>query len=205
MPVHKSLEIWAVQTICNIGIILSILSFLLHISRPYFERLLDRLTLRVAADLWWIVYIFLRDGSLLFSFLIGFFTLNLDLMADIKIGLPFVPLSTIAMAVALVAKIFHNNENLNKQYVRITVWVMAGAVLNTIGFVFVMEAPGSEYSAAQNLFWQTLKSWRSNENPDLSTITFYISFSLIIIIMIYAVVKVFRAFNRAIIGGEKNV
>lgn len=198
MPLHKSLEIWSAQTLADIGIIFSIFAFFLYIGRPYFERILSRLPLRVAADLWWIVYILLREGSLLLSFLIGFFTLNLDLMADIKIGLPFVPFGTVSLAAALFTKVFFNAEDLNKHYVRTTFWVTAAAFLNTIGYVLIMEAPGDEYAAAQNVFWQTLKSWRSNANPELSTITFYITFPLLLIITFAAVVKIFRTFSKSI-------
>lgn len=91
MSTAKALEIWTAQSLCDIGILLSILSFCLHIGRPYFERILGRFTLRVAADLWWVVYIALRDGSLFLALLFGLLNLNMDLMADIKIGLPFVP------------------------------------------------------------------------------------------------------------------
>ncbi len=43
MLVAKSLEIWTVQTLCDIGILLSVFSSLLHIGRPYFERILGRI------------------------------------------------------------------------------------------------------------------------------------------------------------------
>jgi hypothetical protein len=43
MQTSKALEIWTAQTLCNIGILLSLVSFLLHIGRPYFERIQARL------------------------------------------------------------------------------------------------------------------------------------------------------------------
>ncbi len=106
-PYYKALEVWTAQTLCDVGILLSILSFILYLARPYFERVLRSLTLRVAADLWWVAYLVLRDGSLLVASLFGILYLNLDLMADIKVGLPFVPLGTAVMGAALVVKVFH--------------------------------------------------------------------------------------------------
>lgn len=53
MDNYKALEIWTAQTLLNIGILLSFVSFLLHIGRPYFERIQSRIALRVAADMWW--------------------------------------------------------------------------------------------------------------------------------------------------------
>ncbi len=202
MPVVKSLEIWTVQTLCNIGILLSINSLLLHIGRPYFERILGRLTLRVAADLWWLVYVMLRDGSLLLAALIGCLCLNLDLMADIKIGLPFVPLATVALSVALVMKVFRNTEDTNRAHRLATYWVICGALLNMIGYVFVMEAPGDEYGTVPLL--SALRSLRSNENQGLSVWTFVVSFSLLILVVGYAGMKALSLYATAEKKGVKN-
>jgi hypothetical protein len=196
MPASKALEIWTAQTLCDIGILLSILSFLLHIGRPYFERILGRFTLRVAADLWWLVYAVLRDGTLLFALLFGFLNLNLDLMADIKVGLPFVPLGTVALSVALLMKVFRNTEDMNKSFRISAYWVSLGALLNTIGYVLIMEAPGSEYTAARTAFWQLMHSWRSDENPELATITFYVSFLLLVAVGGFALMKAMRLFAK---------
>ena len=189
------MEIWSVQTLCDIGILLSILSFLLHIGRAYFERILGRFTLRVAADIWWVVYIALRDGTLLIAALFGFWHLNLDIMADIKVGLPFVPLGTVALAGALLVKVFRNAEDVNRS-LRLSTWLVTlGAVLNTIGYVFVMEGPGEEYAASRSAFWQTVQSWKSNENPQLATLTFYVTFSLLAVMAAFAVAKAVRLYG----------
>ncbi len=207
MTTLKSLEIWSVQTLCDIGILFSIISFLLHIGRPYFERILGRLTLRAAADLWWVGYVVLRDGFLLGAMLLGFWHLNLDIMADIKVGLPFVPLGTIALAAALLVKTIRNAEDINASYRLSTYLVALGAVLNTFGYVFVMESPGEEYTVSKTAFWQTLYSWRSDVNPGLSTVVFYITFPMLCVIVIIAFVRAMRLFNEtsARSEGDKNV
>ncbi len=201
----KALEIWTAQTLCDIGILLSIVSFCLHVGRPYFERILGRFTLRVAADLWWVVYIGLRDGSLFFALLFGILNLNMDLMADIKIGLPFVPLGTVFLAAALVWKVFRNTEDLNRA-VRISTWLVAiGAFLNTLGYVLVMEAPGDEYAAAKTAFWRTMVSWRSNANPEFAAVMFYVCFSALAIIAGVAFAMVVRLYRRSTKGVEDDV
>lgn len=188
----KALEIWTAQTLCDVGILLSIVSMLLHLGRPYFERILGRLTLRVAADIWWLLYVILRDGTLFVAVLLGFWGLNLDLMADIKIGLPFVPFGTVALAAALIVKVFRNSEDVNWSYRWATALVLAGTLLNTIGYVFVMEAPGEEYAAAKSPLWRTLVSWRSNANPELATVTFYIAIAALFVLLATACIKGFR-------------
>lgn len=72
MNTYKALEILTARTLLDLGILFSIISALLHIGKPYFERFLARMTLRVAADMWWLIYIILRDGLLFFSVLFIF-------------------------------------------------------------------------------------------------------------------------------------
>lgn len=205
MSTAKALEIWTAQTLCDIGILLSILSFCLHIGRPYFERILSRFTLRVAADLWWVVYVALRDGSLFIAVLFGLLNLNMDLMADIKIGLPFVPFGTVFLAAALVWKVFRNTEDVNRAFL-VTTWLVSiGALLNTLGYVLVMEGPGDEYAAAKSAFWQTMVSWRSNANPPLSALTFYVSFGALVCLAGAAFVMAIRLYRRSAEGEQANV
>jgi hypothetical protein len=192
MTTMKALEIWTAQTICDVGILLSVTSALLHLGRPYFERILGRLTLRVAADLWWLAYVALRDGTLFLAFMFGFWNLNLDLMADIKIGLPFVPLGTVMLGAALAVKVFRNAEDLTRAHWLAAVLATGGAVLNTLGYVLVMEAPGDEYAAATTVFWRTVVSWRSNANPGLATGTFYLTVGLLAILGVFVTVKGLR-------------
>ncbi len=192
----KALEIWTAQTLCDVGILLSLVSLLLHIGRPYFERILGRLTLRVAADLWWLMYVLLRDGSLFLAVILGFWCLNLDLMADIKIGLPFVPFGTVALSAALLFKVFRNSEDVNSSYRMVSGLVLAGSLLNLLGYVLVMEAPGEEYAVAKSRFWEEAVSWRSNANPALATLTFYVTAGLLLILLAVACVQGFRALAR---------
>ena len=193
----KALEIWTAQTICDLGILLSVVSFLLHIGRPYFERILGRLTLRVAADLWWLLYIAMRDATLFVAVLFGFWGLNLDLMADIKIALPFVPLGTTALAGALWLKAFGNAEDPSRRYRAVTLLVCFGALLNTLGYVFVMEGPGREYRAAGQPFWKAMLSLRSNANPELATATFYGAGALLLLLGVTAAIRGFRMLRAA--------
>lgn len=205
MSTGKALEVWTAQTVCDLGILFSIVSFLLHIGRPYFDRILSRFSLRVAADIWWIVYVVLRDGTLFVALLFGLSHLNLDIMSDIKVGLPFVPLGTVALAGALLLKVFSNAEDVNTSYRRATYLVSVGAFLNTIGYVLVMEGAGEEYPAAKNFFWQWMESLRSNQNPQLATIVFYISWFLLVCLATAATLKVMRLYRSVAEGEDRNV
>lgn len=196
MALAKELEVFAAQTTCDIGILLSILSFALHIGRPYFDRILGRFTLKVAADIWWEIYIILRDGSLFIAVLLGFLSLNPDLMADIKIGLPFVPLGTVALTMALMSKLFRNAEDVNRSYIRTVYWVTLGAFLNVFGYVFIMEAPGEEYASAQSAFWKLMVSLRSTQNAPLAMTTFYVAFGLMALIALVATARAIKVLKK---------
>ncbi|MCX6153879.1 MAG: hypothetical protein NT007_06960 [Candidatus Kapabacteria bacterium] len=189
MDNYKALEIWTAQTLLDIGILLSFVSFLLHIGRPYFERIQARISLRVAADMWWLIFVILRDGSLFLAVFLTFLNMNLDLMADIKMGLPFVPLATLTLTASLLIKIFRNAEDFNFYYKLNNYLISIGALFNFIGFVFVMEAPGAEYATSKSPFWQFMTSLRSNKNPELATMTFYFTIVCMILVIIFALVK----------------
>ena len=165
---------------------------LLHLGRAYFEQISRRLTLRVAADLWWIAYLTIRDGSLLASVLLGFLTLNLDLMADIKIGLPFVPLATPTLAAALVVKTFYTMGDDRSPDRAAMSLVLIGALLNMLGYVLVMEAPGDEYAVSHSLFWQTLVGWRSNTNRPLAVVSFSIAIAALAALAVWVCVLSLR-------------
>lgn len=189
MDNYKALEIWTAQTLLNIGILLSFVSFLLHIGRPYFERIQSRIALRVAADIWWLIFVILRDGTLFLAVFFTFLNMNLDLMADIKMGLPFVPLATLTLTTSLLIKIFKNAEDFNFYYKLNNYLISIGALFNFIGFVFIMEAPGAEYETAKHPFWQFMVSLRSNKNPELATYTFYFTIISMILVVIFAMSK----------------
>src|SRR6266568_297839 len=48
-------------TIAAALVILWILAVALHVGRPYMARTTGKFTLRLGADLWWIIYVALRD------------------------------------------------------------------------------------------------------------------------------------------------
>ncbi len=195
MTTLKALEIWTAQAICDAGIALSIVACLLHVARPYFERVLARLTLRVAADMWWLAYIVFRDGALFLSAVAGLWTLNLDLMADIKIGLPFVPLGTVITCATLLWKVFARVEEPRRSHRLDIALTACAAFLNGIGYAAVMEGPGAEYRVASSPFWKTLLALRSNANPELATVTFYACSGFLLVLVLIALIASVRTFE----------
>jgi len=180
----KDLEVWTLQTFCDAGILLSFTTFVLHVGRGYFERTVRQLQAKMAEEMWWVTYLLVRDASLFAAVLIGFLMLNPDIMADIKIGLPFVPLATVLMTWAGLVKLTSRGGGDIAARNWATTLLALAAASNTIGFTLVMEAPGNEYAHVKTAFWQAMRSLRSNANPDLAIWTFYVCFAAMVALVI---------------------
>ncbi|MCX6909230.1 MAG: hypothetical protein NTY01_14480 [Verrucomicrobia bacterium] len=188
----KDLEVWTLQTICDVGILLSFTTFVLHVGRGYFARTVRQLQAKMAEEMWWVMYLLVRDGSLFAAVLIGFMMLNPDIMADIKIGLPFVPLATVLMTWAGLVKLTSHGGGDIAARNWATMLLALAAASNTIGFTLVMEAPGHEYAHMKTAFWQAMRSLRSNANPDLAIWTFYVCFAAMVALVVVFVLRVRR-------------
>jgi hypothetical protein len=172
--IKKALEIWTLQNLCNGAIIMGFLVLALVAGRGYLEVLKTRLSLRVAIEAWETVVDMGVDVLLLILVLIGLFVTNLDVLADIKVAVPWVPLAFLLMGAALIFRAFYGGHAPGSS----SWWtalglITAACLLNWFGFTFVMEAPGHEYLKlpfADTLI--SLRDMRSNANPSLSMTTF---------------------------------
>ena len=189
--IEKALEAWALQNILNASIIMGMLAFGLSIIQQYYKSLEKHLTLRVSIELWNVLTTLLVDVLLTIVVIVGYVVLNPDIMADIKIAVPFIPIATILFTIALFIRLFHGGHNPTDPNHLKSVWFMLVAnVINMIGFTFVMEAPGSEYLAIHpSPFWTFIKThMHSNANPgglELSQLTFNICFPILIVVYIW--------------------
>ncbi len=193
--IAKAMEIWTLQSLLNISIIVGLLALGLIIIQGYYNSLKSYLTLRVSVELWNVFTVLLADIFLVIVVIIGFFVLNPDIMADIKVAVPFVPIATILFAVALILRLFYGGHRQNNPNFRRALWLMFWAnLINVIGFSLIMEAPGREYlSIHPSPFWTFLKSYfRSNSSPyglETAQTTFYICFPILLGIFIWGFVR----------------
>jgi len=172
----KALEIWTLQNLCDLAILAGFVALGLFAGRAYLEGLKSRMTLRVATEAWENLADIGVDALLAGVALVALLVTNMDIMADIKIGLPFVPLGFLLMTVALVVRLFHGGGVVgSKAWTVVLVLLVLGCLANWFGFTFVMEGAGDEYvelHPSTSAFWQGLDHLRSNKNPDLAMATF---------------------------------
>ncbi len=182
----KGLEVWSLMGFFEVGLILLLLGFVLHLASLYYSRTLNNFKIRLSGENFGIVFVLIRDLSLFASFGIGALLINPDIFGDIKLALPLVPLSTIVLGLALYIKLSKDIENDWGARKLFTWFLSFAALLQYFGFIFIMEAAPTDWvkSGQAGNFWLFLKSLRSNVNPVLSMWTFYICFPLLIIVFL---------------------
>jgi hypothetical protein len=188
--INKGLEYWSLQSLTDGAIMLSFVILAMVAGRCYLESVRSRLTLRVAAEVWEAGADLLIDAAMGFVALVGLFITNPDIMADIKIGLPWVPLAMVLMAVALVIRAYHGGRAVGSTAWWVVLVVVAVAcAANWFGFTFVMEAAGEEYLKNKpESLWPALQRMRSDFNPDLAMTTFRWANPALVLVFVWAVV-----------------
>jgi len=188
----KCLEVWSLQTLCDMAILAGFAVLVLIVARVYLERLKDRLVLRAAREFWESLSDFVPDMLLGGIALIAILITNNDIMADIKIALPWVPLGFVLMTIALVIRLFHGGHSIgSKAWFLATALIALACLSNWFGFTFVMEGAGEEYLTPHPnaaAFWNALGHMRSSENPDLSMTTFLWASPAILLTLAWAAI-----------------
>jgi hypothetical protein len=200
--IEKGFEVWTLQNLLNLSIVLGLLACGLSLIQDYYRSLEKRLSLRVSIELWQIMTTLVVDVFLVIVVLVGYLVLNPDIMADIKIALPFCPAATVVFAAALVLRLFHGgHEVASKNYLWALYLMFAANLLNIIGFTFIMEAPSKDYLKNKpSVFWDYLKTHlRSNADPhglELSQATFYVCFPLLLAVFAWGALAGLRHIRR---------
>ena len=196
--IEKALEVWTLQNLLNVSIMLGILALGFALIQSYYKAVERCLTLRVSIEIWNAVTIVIVDFLLAVVMIVGFLVLNPDIMADIKVAIPFVPIATILFTIAFFLRIFQGGHDVKHPNFIKAIWFMlAGNVLNIVGFTFIMEAPSKEYLVTYpNAFWTfvktTLRSNASAESLLLVQYTFYICFPILMIIYLWGFVSALK-------------
>ncbi len=200
--IAKGLEIWSLQTLLDISLLTGLVAMGLVLAQPYYRSLKNYLTLRVSVEIWDLVTVVLADIFLVLTVLIGFLVLNPDIMADIKIAVPFIPLAILLFATAMVLRLMYDGHRPNGKHFKDVLWLMFVAnLLNVIGFSLVMEAPGSEYLETHpSAFWFFVKTYfRSNSLPhglEVAQWTFYLTFPILMVVFFWGFVRAMKTFNK---------
>jgi hypothetical protein len=201
--IAKALEVWTLQNLLDISIMLGILALGLALVQGYYRSLEKHLTLRVSIELWRVFTVLLVDVLLVMVVIVGYLVLNPDIMADIKMAVPFYPISAILFSIALVLRLFHGGHDPgSKRFLRAVYLMFLANLINIVGFTFVAEAPSGENLATHpSRFWDYIKSnLRSNADPaglELTQITFYVCFPILLAVFVWGFLSALRQLRDA--------
>ena len=200
--ITKALEIWTLQTSLNLSIMFGILACGLAMIQDYYQALEKHLSLRVSIELWKIFTVLVVDILLTLAVLIGYMLLNPDIMADVKMAVPFCPIATVLYAIALILRMFHHGHEAGaKNHLRALYFMLAGSAVSAVGFTFIMEAASDEYLAHHpSEGWNYLKThFRSGADPfglELSQVTFYVCFPLLVAVLAWGACSALHRFRE---------
>jgi len=182
-------------------------AFSLQIARNYFLRTLDKFTLRLGADIWWLAYIMIRDGLAFGALLLGFELFFVGTYGDYPIAVPFMPLAIVLTAAVLVIKLVRDPDE-DEKWNRAVSTLLAGATFFYVfGILMVTESiagyGGAGYlvtstgaittAAGGSDIWTTVyNAFSSTVNTQLAVWTFYVCFTALSAFAAYAFVYVTR-------------
>jgi hypothetical protein len=134
----------------------------LHLGRPYILDMIDRFTLRLGADLLWLIYIALRDFLILSGVVMSFMFLFPDVVSADRLPLTGGFAAVLLFAVLLVKLMGDPDHNLRD--FRIVTWLLAvGALFYFVpylfGVMFDQVATGQLLTVSRFLVTNTNTTW----------------------------------------------
>jgi hypothetical protein len=174
-------------TIAAALVVLWVLAVAMHLGRPYMVRTTGKFTLRLGADLWWIIYVALRDLVLLQVFLGSFIFLYPDVVTGQDLPITGGLAAACAFAALLVKLMTKGDADVNGMRAQV-ILIGLGALLYLGPYLL-----GTQMTMLTgNLTDQFMPLLVSSKNPDLALPLCYLSAALIGVMGAAAVAYNFR-------------
>lgn len=161
-------------TIAAALVVLWLLVIALHMARPYMVAHLHRFSLRLGADLWWILYVGLRDLLLVQVFLGSIIFFYPDVVRGKDLPITGGLAAACAFAVLLI-KLMTRGDSDVKWFRVQTVLLGLGATLYLVPYVLGVQVTGIGTESASQL----AAIFVSSQNTDWSLPLCYISAALV--------------------------
>jgi hypothetical protein len=176
-------------TIAAALVLLWLLVVALQLARPYMLANLRKFTLRLGADLWWIIYIGVLNLLLINVFLGSFVFFYPDVVAGQDLPITG-GLAAVCAFAALVVKLMTRDSDVNSQRLQ-GLLVGLGAVLYLGPYILGVQLTNMHGQHVEQL----ANFFTSSRNPDLALPLCYISAALTGILALVAVVYNLRQAN----------
>ena len=159
----------------------------LHLGRPYMLDMIDRFTLRLGADLLWLIYVGLRDFLILSGVVMSF----MFFFPDVVVGdqLPITGgLAAVALFAVLLIKLMGDPDHSARAYQLVTYLLGIGAACYFVPYVLGVQAN----SVVTGPFLD-LSNWLVTSSNPVTAVAFcYVSIGLIGALAIVAIVYSLR-------------
>ncbi|SRR5258708_465094 len=166
----------------------------LHLGRPYILDMIDRFTLRLGADLLWLVYIALRDILIISGVVMSFMFLFPDVVKTDQLPITGGLAAATLFAVLLVKLIGDPDHNL-RDFRLVTYLLGLGAILYFVPYLFGVQAN----AIASGQFLTISNFLVSNTNPGWAVGIGYVSIAL------FAILGAIAAGYTIMTGGRAEV
>jgi hypothetical protein len=123
----------------------------LHLARPYMVRTTQKFSLRLGADIWWVLYIGLRDLLIAVTAIMSFMFLYPDvLVAD---ALPIGgSLATVALFGALLVKLVADADNDPRAFKLVSTLIAVGSALYLVPTILGVQLSSVDWGP----FWKSV-------------------------------------------------
>jgi len=170
-------------TIAAALVALWLIAVSMHLARPYMVANLHKFTLRLGADLWWIIYVALRDLLLVQVFLGSFIFFFPDVVASQDLPVTGSVAAVCAFAV-LILKLVSRGEADTRSYGLQTVLLGIGATLYLVPYFLGVQLTTIDDPTAKQL----ASILDSAQNTDWSLPLCYLSAAAVGVLGVVAVV-----------------
>jgi hypothetical protein len=181
-PAFGAAEQFIEGTIAAALVALWLLAVALHLARPYMLALTQKFTLRLGADLWWTIYVGMRDIFLLQVFLGSFIFFYPDVVAGNDLPITGGLAAVCAFAVLLL-KLMTNGDADPRSFHAQTFLIGLGASLYLVPYLLGVQVTMVDSSISTQLASILV----SSQNPTLALAICYLSAVLIGIMGLTAV------------------
>ena len=149
-----------------------------YLMRPYAIRTLRKLSLRFAADVFWLTYVLLRDSLLIVTFVVSLMFFYPNLLHDDALPVS-ATLSAVLLLWVLLVKMVRDPDENPADYRLSVLLLTVGSALYLVPLALGIEVTSQRHLSSMATFFT------SSSNFDLAIALFYVSIALIAITAAY--------------------
>jgi hypothetical protein len=192
--INSGLEQFIEGTLAAILPVIWLALLALHLGRPYVLEMIERFTLRLGADLLWLIYVGIRDFLIISGVVMSFMFLFPDVVSADQLPLTGGLAAACLFAVLLVKLMGDPDHNL-REFRIVTGLLALGALFYFVPYLF-----GVQFNAVAPGQFATLSNWLvTSTNPNWAVGLAYVTTAL------FAIMGAIAAGYTLITGGRAEV